>query len=73
MNNGELMPLPVFWARNGLSKTSYYYLKRIGRAPEMISIGTKDLVSPSAEEAWRKAMAENPVKGSLRKLATEAA
>ena len=73
MNNGELMPLPVFWARNGLSKTSYYYLKRIGRGPEVISLGSKDLVSPEAEAAWRKTMAENPVKGSLRKLAMEAA
>jgi hypothetical protein len=49
MSNGELMPLPVFSARNGPSKTSYYYLKPIGRAPEVISIGTKDLVSPEAE------------------------
>jgi hypothetical protein len=66
------MALPVFWARNGLSKTSYYYLKRIGCAPETISIGSKDLVAPEAEAAWRKAMAENPVKGSLRKLALAA-
>ena len=73
MNNGELMPLPVFWARNGLSKTAYYYLKKIGRGPAVISLGTKDMVAPEAEAAWRLAMAEDPVKGNLRKLALSAA
>jgi hypothetical protein len=73
MNNGELMALPTFWVRNGLSKTSYYYLKRIGRGPEVISLGTKDMVSPEAEAAWRKAMSENPVRGSLRNLALSVA
>jgi hypothetical protein len=66
MNSGELMPLPVFWARNGLSKTNYYYLKRMGCGPEVISLGTKDMVSPEAEADWRRSMAKNPVKGSLR-------
>ena len=69
MASDPLMPLAVFWTRNGLCKTSYYYLKRIGRAPEVISLGTKDMVAPEAEFAWRKAMAEDPIKGSLRKLA----
>jgi|HubBroStandDraft_3_1064219.scaffolds.fasta_scaffold180834_2 hypothetical protein len=71
MNSGELMSLPVFWARNGLSKTNYYYLKRLGRGPQVISLGTKDMVSPEAEAAWRSAMAESPIKGSLRKHALE--
>jgi hypothetical protein len=69
MSDGVLMTLPVFWARNGLTKTQHYYLRRIGRAPEVISIGSKDMVSPEAEAAWRKDMAVQPVKGSLRKLA----
>jgi hypothetical protein len=73
MSNGELMALPVFWARNGLSKTAYYYLKRLGRGPEVISLGTKDMVAPEAETAWRRTMAADPVKGNLRKLALSAA
>jgi hypothetical protein len=75
MSSGELMPLPVFWARNGLSKTNYYYLKRMGRGPKVISLGTKDMVSSESEAAWRSSMAENPITGSLRKhaLAVEAA
>ena len=69
MSDGALMTLPVFWARNGLTKTQFYYLRRIGRAPDVISIGTKDLISPDAEAAWRKEMTSNPLKGSLRKHA----
>jgi hypothetical protein len=69
MSDGALMTLPIFWARNGLTKTQFYYLKRIGRAPQIISVGTKDLIAPEAEAAWRQEMAKNPIKGSLRKLA----
>jgi hypothetical protein len=75
MSNGELMPLPVFWARNGLSKVQYYYLRRVGRGPATISIGSKELVAPESEVAWRQAMASNPLRGALKKLveAAEAA
>jgi hypothetical protein len=69
MDTGELMPLPVFWARNGLCKTSFYYIERLGRGPETISLGTKKMVSSDAEAAWRKALVERPLKGSLRRLA----
>ena len=69
MANGKLKELPLFWADNCLSKTQYYYLKKLGRAPKTISLGTKDVVSEEAEASWRQEMAENPVRGSLRKLA----
>ena len=75
MVDGALMELPVFWARNGHGKTTYHYLKRLGRGPKTIIIGSKELVTPEAEAEWRREMAANPVKGSLRKLvlAAEAA
>ena len=69
MSNGKLKELPLFWADNGLSKTQYHYLKRLGRGPKTITIGTKEMVSPEAEEEWRREMAERPVIGNLRKLA----
>jgi hypothetical protein len=72
MFDGKLMPLPTFWERNGLTKTQYYYLERLGRAPRTISIGTKKMVAPDAEAEWRNEMGENPLKGSLRKLALAA-
>jgi hypothetical protein len=68
MSNGKLKPLPFFWADNGLTKTQYYYLKRLGRGPKTIPIGTKELVSPEAEDEWRREMSERPVIGCLRKL-----
>jgi hypothetical protein len=75
MNDGALIPLPDFWARNCLSKTQYYYLKRLGRGPRVISIGTREVVAPEDEATWRREMLEKPLKGDLRKLvlATEAA
>ena len=66
--DGILMELPVFWARNKIGKTSYYYLKRLGRGPKTISIGTKELVSPESESDWRAEMASRPLTGSLRAL-----
>jgi len=67
MSDGKLMTLPTFWERNGLSKTSYYNLKRLGRAPREINIGSKAMISPEAEAEWRRAMVDCPIKGSLRK------
>jgi hypothetical protein len=69
MSTGKLKELAQFWADNGLSKTQYYYLQRLGRAPKTIPIGTKKLVAPEAEDEWRREMAARPVVGNLRKLA----
>jgi hypothetical protein len=72
MSNGKLKTLPEFWADNGLSKTQWHYLKKIGRTPKTIPLGTKEMVDPADELAWRRDMAERPVTGSLRKLAMAA-
>ena len=73
MNDGALLPLPIFWARNGLTKTQDHYLHRLGRGVEIFWIGSKPMVTPEAEDKWRKEMAANPVKGSLRELVKAAA
>ena len=68
MSDDALIPLPDFWRRNCLSKTQYYYLKRLGRGPRVIHIGTKEAVAPEAEAEWRREMAERPLKGDLREM-----
>jgi hypothetical protein len=68
MADDKLMSLPTFWERNQLSKVQYYYLKRLGRGPRETVIGTKIAINPVDEAAWREAMVERPVIGSLRKL-----
>jgi hypothetical protein len=73
MSNGKLKPLPEFWADNGLSRTQWHYLKKIGRAPKTIPLGTKEMASPEAEVEWRQDMERRPVVGNLRKLALAAA
>jgi hypothetical protein len=70
--DGDLMSIQAFLDRNRLGRTSLHYLEVMGRGPAVIRLGGKKLVSPEAEAAWRKAMAETPVKGSLRALALEA-
>lgn len=68
MNDGKLMTIPVFCDRNAISKSAYHYLKRLGRSPKEIYIGTKVVISPDAEDEWRREMQANPIKrGQLRK------
>jgi hypothetical protein len=69
MSNGRLKPLPEFWANNGLTRTQWFYLKKLRRAPTTIALGTKELVAPEAESEWREDMQARPLTGSLRKLA----
>lgn len=72
MYNGKLKTLPEFWNDNGLSKTQWHYLKKIGRTPKTIPLGTKEMVAPEAEADWRQEMSARPVVGNLRKLALAA-
>ena len=69
MLDGKLLTQAEFWERNGLSKTKAYYLDVIGRGPKWICIGSKKMLTPTAEAEWRQAMQIEPVKGDLRKLA----
>jgi hypothetical protein len=73
MTNDRLKELSEFWTNNGLSRTQWHYLRKIGRAPRTIVLGSKEMVAPEAEAAWRAEMTEKPLVGSLRKLAAEAA
>jgi hypothetical protein len=71
MSDNKLKTAEQFRADNGLSRTQAYYLDLIGRGPKYLEFGRKKMVSPEAD--WRKAMADSPIKGSLRKHALAAA
>jgi hypothetical protein len=75
MDYGKLKPLTLFWAQNNISRTQGFYLSAIGRGPKTIAIGSKEMVTSEAEDEWLKAMAEAPIRGSLKKhyLAAKAA
>jgi hypothetical protein len=49
MSNGKLKPIPQFCDDNGVSRTQWFYLKRLKRAPKTIQIGSNEMVSPEAE------------------------
>ena len=41
-----------FCVRNNVSVSMFYKLKRDGKAPRLIYIGTKPLITDAAERAW---------------------
>ena len=43
-----------FCRRNGLSRTSYFELRRRGQAPREMRLLSKVLISPEAESDWRR-------------------
>jgi hypothetical protein len=67
--NGKLLPLSDWCEQNGVSRTSHFFLKKLGRAPAEIRVGRKILISPEATARWRAEMAANPINGGLAKAA----
>lgn len=45
-----------FCRRWSISRATFYNLKRRGLAPAIMKLGTRTIVSPEAEEAWRLRM-----------------
>ena len=43
-----------FCRRNGLSRTSYFELRRRGQAPREMRVLAKVLICPEAESDWRR-------------------
>jgi len=68
----DLMTLAEFCDRNRISKSTYHNLDAIGRAPATIRLGSRVLISPEAETAWRNRMASEPIVGSARRAAEAA-
>lgn len=59
INNNDPLPTPSgamtyqeFLKRNSLSKSTGFKLLRDGRAPKLIVIGWRKLVTPEAEREW---------------------
>jgi predicted DNA-binding transcriptional regulator AlpA len=45
-----------FCRAHGISRALFYKLRKQGRAPRIMQIGSKPLVSIEAAQDWRKAM-----------------
>ena len=59
MNNDmQSQSVKAFCKSNGISRSLFYNLKKNGKAPRMMKIGRRTLISVEAASDWRKAMEE---------------
>jgi hypothetical protein len=63
-----------FCARNGICRATYYNLKKGGKGPRAMRVGSRDIISATAETAWHRRMeAEADASGAVEAARTEAA
>jgi len=44
---------PQFCARNNISRSFFYKLRKAGKAPRTMRVGGRQIISPDAERDWR--------------------
>ena len=53
-----------FCQRHGLSRSTFYNLEKIGRAPKVMRLGAKIMVSKEAMADWRSSIEQKPIEHS---------
>jgi hypothetical protein len=51
---GDVHSIESFCRANGISMTTYFVLKRKGKAPREMRAGKRVLITPEAEADWRR-------------------
>lgn len=49
------LTIPEFCQANRISRGSFYNLKKAGKAPRLMIVGNRVLISPEANAEWRLA------------------
>jgi len=49
-----------FCARNDISRSMFYLLKKGGKAPRVMSVGTRQIITKEAESDWHRQMEGAP-------------
>ncbi|PTE11547.1 transcriptional regulator [Mesorhizobium helmanticense] len=49
------LTIPEFCQANRISRGSFYNLKKAGKAPRLMVVGNRVLISPEANAEWRLA------------------
>jgi predicted DNA-binding transcriptional regulator AlpA len=62
----DAMSLGEFCARHGISRSSYYLLKKAGTAPRLMQVGDRVLISREAAADWRREREQAQLKKSTR-------
>jgi hypothetical protein len=55
-----LLSVSAFCRVHSISRSYFYKLRRLGRAPQSCLSGRKRLISADAAEAWRRNLMERP-------------
>jgi hypothetical protein len=51
---GDLHTIPTFCQSNAISESFYFSLKRQGRQPREMEVDGRVLITPEAEQDWRR-------------------
>jgi hypothetical protein len=62
----DAMCLGDFCSRHGISRSSYYLLKKAGIAPRLMQVGDRVLISREAAAEWRRERETAKLKKSTR-------
>jgi predicted DNA-binding transcriptional regulator AlpA len=62
----DAMSLGEFCSRHGISRSSYYLLKKAGTAPRLTQVGDRVLLSKEAAADWRREREMAKLKVSTR-------
>jgi predicted DNA-binding transcriptional regulator AlpA len=62
----DAMSLGEFCQRHGISRSSYYLLKKAGEAPRLMQVGDRVLISREAAADWRREREQAQLKKSTR-------
>src|SRR5262245_60468761 len=51
--SGQALSISQFCARNNISRSFFYKLKKNGKAPRIMEVDGRRIISPEAERDWR--------------------
>ena len=48
--------IDAFCARNGISRGTFYNLAKVGRAPAVLKLGSRTVITEEAEADWKRCL-----------------
>jgi predicted DNA-binding transcriptional regulator AlpA len=66
MNEQDAMSIGEFCQRHGISRSSFYLLKKASEAPRLMQVGDRVLISKEAAAEWRRERELAQLKKSTR-------
>jgi hypothetical protein len=70
---GDAHTIPSFCAANHISEAFYFQLKRAGKGPREIQLNKRIIITPEAEQDWRREREAETAAANATKAAAEAA